>query len=105
VIGITFLLFLLVNIFVGCTSIKIEDRFVGTWETEDEVLRLVIHPEGKCEFMRGTGTWEIKNDSLWLVIRFSSGKNTMSYYYSFSDDYKILTLSDTSGSIWVYTKQ
>jgi hypothetical protein len=103
IIGI--IIMLISSFLSGCTDNSEEGRFIGTWETEDEALTLVILPDGECEFMHGQGTWEIKNGSLWLVIRFSSGKNTMSYTYSFSNDDKTLTLSDTGGRIWVYTKQ
>ena len=89
----------------GCTSKSDEDRLVGTWETEDESMKLVIYSDGTCEFIGSQGTWEIKDGNLLMVLRFNNGKNTMSYNYSFSDDDKTLTLMDTVERTWIYTKQ
>jgi hypothetical protein len=89
----------------GCISKTDEDRFIGTWETEDESMKLVIYSDGTCEFIGSEGTWEIKDGNLWMVLRFTGGKNTMSYNYSFSDGDKTLTLMDTSERTWIYTKQ
>ena len=104
ILQIAAIILLLTSFLSGCTSTE-EDKFVGTWETEDKSLKLVIYEDGECNFMSGDGTWELKNNTLLMVIRFTGGKNTMSYIYSFSEDGKELTLSDTSGRYWIYTKQ
>ena len=100
------LLFLITSL-SGCTdneNITESDRLLGTWETADEVI-LILRSDETCSFIGGSGAWELKNGKLFITINFNDGQNMMSYEYQFSDNYKMLTLTDAGDRIMVFTKQ
>jgi len=85
-------------LFCGCfKDVSLNERFIGNWETAGG-LELIFYDEESCKFLGSEGSWEIENDTIILVLRFQDGKNTMSFDYDFSDDYKTLTLSYVIGT-------
>jgi hypothetical protein len=93
-------------LFCGCfNDISLTERFIGNWETSDG-LEIIFYDEESCKFLGTEGNWEIENDTILLILRFEDGKNTMSFEYKFSDDYKVLTLSYVIGTEteYIFTK-
>ena len=109
VLGMSLFLFIMINLLCGCLehekSIDISeyDHFIGTWKAQDGSEITFFHG-GECIFYGGKYTWELKNNMLIIIIPFRDGENTMGFGYSFSEDYKTLTLTD-SNNVYIYYKQ
>ena len=88
-----------------------KSKFIGTWETpyiEDD--ERFVGYNGIYTFSSdGTGsiggllcTWVISDNK--LVIHYYEGIATLTYDYSFSEDFETFTLTDSNG-ILVFSKQ
>lgn len=101
--------FLILILLTGCideSSNKEIDKFLGKWKTDQDLV-LIFFENGTCRIegtLNGPGVWEIENDTIFITLRFTGGKNYMSYNYSFSNDGETLTLTDSGYRSWVYNK-
>jgi hypothetical protein len=94
----------------GCTTTD-KDKFIGTWKStksENSAWTIKYSSDGTIISTNGVttrrGTWEINDGKISLTM--SDDQTPSSYYYSFSDNDKTLTVTSiTSGIPAVYTKQ
>lgn len=73
-----------------------EDKFIGRWESEDNVI-LIFEYNNECSMeglFQGSGEWELKEDTLHVTLEYTDGQNFMAFSYIFSDDNTVLTLID-----------
>ena len=101
-----FLLFILLSVCIEKTGKKKINKFIGKWETDNDFV-LIFFENGTCRMegiFNGPGVWEIENDTIFITLRFTGGKNYMSYNYSFSNAGKTLILTDSGDRSWVYNK-
>ena len=112
-IAILSLILFLFICFSGClndsTAMTTDaEKIIGTWKADPDIT-LIFNKNGTCKmqgFFNGDGVWELDdNNTLYITLRFTGGKNYMSYFYEFSADDNILTLSDASDNYWFYTRQ
>jgi hypothetical protein len=94
----------------GCTTTD-KEKFIGTWKStksENSAWTIKYSSDGTIISTDGVttrkGTWEINDGKITLTMR--DDQTLASYYYSFSDNDKKLTVTSiTSGIPAVYTKQ
>ena len=94
-------------IYVGLSGCFEEDKFEGTWKS-DVGLTYVFKSDGDLILGGIAGNWELKDDKLVLKTPDEIEHITIRliYKYSFSDNDKKLTLTETStGLKTVLTKQ
>jgi len=98
----------------GCNEINPfsgDDRFVGTWKSENELYgTITFFSDGEYS---GSGLWfgvlagnyEIKDGKLVMSYTIEGSKISNVYDYSFSDSDTTLTLTTHGNNSQVFTKQ
>jgi hypothetical protein len=89
---------------MGSTVMSEEDKFMGTWNTEDIYERLTFYSTERCRKFRYEGTWSLQDNIITITYAAGSNPHTYRYYYSFGNNTMTLTNVDTDVST-VYTKQ
>ncbi len=99
----------------GCTTrlspeMNIDDRFVGTWEGEDELgdnVSIIYFSDGTFNTNYGErGEYELKDEKLVMIVMTGDLKAVLTYNYAFSNDNTTLSLTELSVNETIaYTRQ
>jgi len=102
IIGIT--LVLLAVGLTGCIDDK--SKFVGTWTEVNSVPpdSFIIFSDGTIVTPDGSGTWELKDGKLVMIATEQGQTITSVYNYTFSNNDNTMTLTNTKGQIFSFTK-
>jgi hypothetical protein len=92
----------------GCTNNSLDaerNKFVGNWNTESGIpaknVSCVFFSNGSGSIGNFSITWILKDGNLSI----ESNGETHSYAYSFSNNDKILTLTNLNGGQVIFTRQ
>jgi PBP1b-binding outer membrane lipoprotein LpoB len=76
-------------------SVDVKDKFIGTWQKQNSLQNLTFFSNGTVPnyIPSVTGNWEVNDKNLIISISISQITFNIIYDFSFSDDYKTLTLT------------
>ena len=104
VIGII-VIFIIIGL-SGCNEKSIKpkseadkDKFIGTWTKDSTDSFLTLASDGTYTSSSTSGTWSIKDGKLVLDFIYKGQNSTTPFNYTFSNDYKTLTLTTIETNI------
>ena len=68
-----------------------EEKFYGSWISEDKLWNYTFYKNNSCQINNEWNTWYEENGK--LIVELDDGNRINSNDYSFSNDYKKLTIS------------
>jgi hypothetical protein len=94
-------LFVTVVLFSGCNtnsnspSVDVKNKFIGIWQKQDTLQNLTFFSDGTVPnyIPSVTGNWEVNDENLIISISIDQITFNIIYDFSFSDNYKTLTLT------------